>query len=203
MYSESYDQFISALFGEILSQPGFGFHDSFHKASKAAELVESIRKFRVVTQKLGTPMLGREYYQMVQRGTIAAQYLKSWLGASEESLLIAPANTFLIRNVPAKVQFWLDIGSRGWYQRLNQPLTQPFVLSREWPPGRKWTDLDEVKLNQDNLNILANGLLRRCSSILYLCFCDVGEQGNEQRGLLLHAFQKIIRSIGGAADNNH
>lgn len=200
---ESLDWFISALFGEVLSQPGFGFHNSIQKASKTAELVESIRKFRAVTQELNFPMIGKEYYLMVQRGTIASLYIKGWVEEPDESVLITPANTFLMRNMPAKVQFWLDIGSRGWYQRLNQPLTQPYVLSRDWPPGRKWTDLDEVNLNQENLNVLANGLLRRCSSILYLCFCDVGEQGSEQRGLLLHAFQKVIRSIGGHIENNH
>ena len=42
------DYFISRLFGEVLSQPGFGFHRIPAAGSTAASLVESIRKFRAV-----------------------------------------------------------------------------------------------------------------------------------------------------------
>jgi hypothetical protein len=41
------DHFLSRLFGEILSQPGFGFHGDFDSGGVAANLIESIRKFRL------------------------------------------------------------------------------------------------------------------------------------------------------------
>ena len=31
-------------------------------------------------------------------------------------------NTFLMMNRPVTAQFWLDVGSSGWHQRLAQPL---------------------------------------------------------------------------------
>ena len=40
------DHFLSRLFGEILSQRGHGFHDDFDAARVAANLVESVQKFR-------------------------------------------------------------------------------------------------------------------------------------------------------------
>ncbi len=40
------DQFFARLFGELLSQPGFGFHASRDAARIANQLVESARKFR-------------------------------------------------------------------------------------------------------------------------------------------------------------
>ena len=61
-------------------------------------------------------------------------------------MLIAPAYTFLMNNQPVSYQFWLDIGSRGWFERLYQPLTHPYVLSKQWTPGDKWTDEREFEI---------------------------------------------------------
>jgi hypothetical protein len=40
------DHFLSRLFGEVLSQPGFGFHTNLDAGRVVAELVESARRFR-------------------------------------------------------------------------------------------------------------------------------------------------------------
>jgi hypothetical protein len=107
--------------------------------------------------------------------------------------LLAPAYTFLMSNRPVEVQFWLDIGSRGWYERLFQPLTQPYVLSRGWSLGRSWTDADEFAASQAVLKHLATGLVRRCRRKIVLCQSELGEQGYEQRGQLLYVFQHLLR----------
>ncbi len=141
--SDELDHFISRLFGELLSQPGFGFHTHLDAGRVTANLIESIQKFRWVAGETlaaeGQP-LGKEYLQMVQAGVIAAQYIQDWQTDPAGSVLLAPAYTYLMSNRPVEVQFWLDIGSRGWFERLYQPLTHPYVLSRQWPLGRLWTD---------------------------------------------------------------
>ena len=43
---EHLDHFFSRLFGEILSQPGFGFHLDLDAGKTAANLIESVQKFR-------------------------------------------------------------------------------------------------------------------------------------------------------------
>ena len=40
------DHFLSRLFGEMLSQPGFGLHRDFDAGAAAANLIESVQKFR-------------------------------------------------------------------------------------------------------------------------------------------------------------
>ena len=89
---------------------------------------------------------------MVQDGVIAAQYLLPWQEQSLDAVFIAPAYTFLMANRPVDYQFWLDIGSMGWWERLYQPLTHPVVLNRHWPEGRQWTDADEYAANQQSRN---------------------------------------------------
>jgi hypothetical protein len=190
------DHFLSHIFGEVLSQTGYSFHLNYTAGEIAANLVESVQKFRwAVGEALlkdGTP-LGKEYLLMVQDGVIAAQYIRSWEVTPQEAVLLAPAYTFLMSNRPVDFQFWLDVGSRGWSERLYQPLTHPYVLSREWTPGVEWTDEDEVHANEEALNRLMLGLLRRCRRGIYLGLSELGEAGFEQRGPLLQVFHRLLR----------
>jgi hypothetical protein len=193
---EAFDHFLSRLFGELLSQPGYGFHLNYAAGEVTANLVESAQKFRWVAgatlAEAGVP-LGKEYMLMVQDGVIAAQYIRSWQVAGEGAVLLAPAYTFLMANRPVDYQFWLDVGSRGWAERLYQPLTHPHVLSRHWSPGRTWTDEDEFQANREALYRLTLGLMRRCRRGIYLGLSELGEGGYEQRGPLLRAFQRVLR----------
>jgi hypothetical protein len=191
------DHFISRLFGEVLSQPGFGFHSDFDKGQVAANLVDSIRKFRRVVGNtlIETGMdLGKEYIQMLNDGVIAAQYFPAWQAQQEQAVFIAPAYSFLTNNYPVDIQFWLDIGSRSWAERLYQPLTHPYVLSRNWPEGKAWTDAEEVQTGDEVLSTLVYGLLNRCRKRIYLGLSEYNEQGYEQRGPLLQAFHRILQS---------
>ena len=190
------DHFLSRLFGEVLSQPGYGFHASFMAGEVAANLVESIQKFRwsagdALAQEGFS--LGREYILMVQQGVIAAQYVRSWQTVEEDAVQVAPAYTFLMSNRPVEIQFWLDVGSRGWFERLYQPLTQPYVLSRHWHMGQLWTDSEELEASMQGMQRLVSGLLRRCRSRVYLGLSELGEQGYEQRGPLLRALNRVLR----------
>jgi hypothetical protein len=145
----------------VLSQPGYRFHSNYDAGEIAANLVDSARDFRWA---IGGNLpedgkeVGQEYVEMVQDGVVAAQYVRSWQLQPEEAVLLVPAYTFLMNNRPVKIQFWLDIGSRGWFERLYQPLTHPYVLSRSWPPGTPWTDREELEANQQALYRLTLGL---------------------------------------------
>jgi superfamily I DNA/RNA helicase len=189
------DHFFRKLFGEVLSQAGFGYHRNFDSVRVAASLVESVKKFRISLGLTGfqdLPGLGKEYIQMLQEGVIAASYLQGWQSEDKDAVLVAPAHTFLMMNRPVTIQFWLDPGSSGWYERLSQPLTHPFVLSRWWESGRIWGDAEDVQYSKEALARLVSGLLRRCRERVYLGIAELGESGFEQRGELLRAFQKVL-----------
>jgi hypothetical protein len=190
------DHFFSTIFGELLSQPGFRFHTSYDSGSITTRLIESVQKFRRVASRMlarEAVSAGKEYIQMIEQGVIAAQYLESWQSQGEDCVLIAPAYTFLISNYPVTVQFWLDIASRSWSERVSQPLTHPYVLSRGWPRDKVWTDGDEVETSQDALYRLVTGLLHRCRGKVCLGLTDLGEQGYEQRGPLLRIINQVLQ----------
>ena len=202
------DAFVARLFTEVLSRRGYGFYGDLDGGQVTANLIESIRKFRRVVggaSGAGVPApgsephaqqqvaLGLEYVRMVEQGIIAATYVTSWQAESSGAVLVAPAYTFLMINRPVDVQFWLDVGSRGWWERLNQPLTHPYVLSRQWPEGEVWGDEHEFASRQMALGRLILGLVRRCRQRIYLGIADLGAQGYEQRGPLLQAVQRVLR----------
>ncbi len=191
----SLDYFFSRLFADVLSRAGFGFHRDLDAARAAANLVESFSKFRQAFPKeAAAGEIGLAYLRMVEQGVVAAQYMGNWQ-LEGDGVLLAPAYTFLMRNRPVDYQFWLDLGSRGWWERPYQPLTHPHVLTRQWPAGRVWTDADEFEVREVTMEKLLLGLLRRCRKGIYLGISDLGEQGYEQRGPLLNAFQRVLQGM--------
>ncbi len=203
------DHFFSRLFGELLSQPGFGFHGQPEAGEVSARLIDSARQFRRVAERVPTRVipaqaevefadidaLNRAYLENIEQGLMAAQYVRSWSSGPAEAVLITPATTFLMANRPVDYQFWLDAGSSGWWERIAQPLTHPYVLSATWDAGRPWTDEDEVAAQRDRLYRLVLGLTRRCRKQVIIVNAEIGEQGYEQRGQLLVALQQLLRQL--------
>jgi len=203
--AEPIDIFFRQLFGEVLSQEGFGFHDDFDASKTAMNLVDSARNFRwtldFITDYEADIDLSHEYIKMVERGVIANFYMRDWTMDTEDSVLIAPAYTFLLNNRPVDYQFWLNIGSEGWSRRLYQPLTHPYVLSLQWMLGETWDDEDEQRTNREALSRLILGLTRRCRKAVYLGYSELSESGYEQRGLLLDTIQGMLRRLAQESDN--
>jgi hypothetical protein len=133
---------------------------------------------------------------MVEAGVVAAQYVRNWEVAVEDAVLLAPAYTFLMGNRPVDYQVWVNVGGRGWWERLYQPLTQPYVLSHRWEAGRTWTDTDEMAVRTRTLRRLVLGLIRRCRRGVFLGLSELGEGGYEMEGPLLNVLQRVLRVYG-------
>jgi len=199
----SLDHFFSILFDELLARPGYGFHRSFDAAAAAANLIESVFKFRWALDAEDVNELGVRYVRMVESGVVAAQYVKRDRTSAENAVFIAPAYTFLTENRPVDYQFWLNINSPAWGRRLYQPLTHPFVLTRHWPAERKWSEEDEFEAGQSMLMRVVLGLLRRCREQIYLCISELNARGREERGPLQEWVQRLLREAHRARENGH
>jgi hypothetical protein len=187
------DIFISRLFGERLSQKGFGLFADFDAAERIAQLIASIQSFRQflsAAYDMDQVSAGLEFIRTVEAGLLPAAFMTR-REIPEDAVLIAPAHSFLMENRPVTVQFWLDVGSLGWWERLNQPLTNPYILRREWQPGTAWTYSQDFEANQEHMQRVVAGLLNRCRQQIIVCSVQVNERGSEQRGPLLQAFQTL------------
>lgn len=199
---QSLDHFWSRLFGEVLSQPGYTFHGNMDAARVTWQLVTAARNFRWAVEPTlrGTAEdavrpsdPGKEFCQLVESGAVGALFAGGW-EERDDAVLIAPAYTFLMRNRAVDYQFWLDIGSSGWWERLYQPLTHPYVLSRNWSANQPWTDLDEYSARQQTMRRLVLGLLRRTRRGVFLGLSQYSESGYEQRGPLLSFANRLHRA---------
>jgi hypothetical protein len=191
------DLFMRRLFGEVLTQPGFGFAQDLTAGNVISTLVDSSNKFRVILDGSELPPMtssGERYLRQVEQGVITAQDLRLEAPEMEQGVLVSPAFTFLMANRTVAYQFWMDVGSDGWGERIYQPLTHPYVLSRQWTRGRPWTDADEAGVQDTIAGTLALGLTRRCSERVYALWNEVDEGGYEQRGPMLRALYQVIRS---------
>jgi len=191
------DHFWRRLFGEVLSQPGYGFHGDLEAGRIAAQLIDSAQGFRRVLYP-GTDwdwdQVGGEYIGFVNARLLPALFPQSWQDEDSNALFIAPASTFLMRNRYVDYQFWLDVGSPSWSERLEQPLTHPYVLRRDRHLDQVWTDDDEDDAQTGALYKIIIGLVRRCRKRVYFALADLGESGHEQRGLFLRKLQAALRA---------
>ena len=194
--AEPLDIFLRRLFGEVLSQAGFGFHQDFDAARVASNLIDSARSFRQSAEGIESRFdLGNEYARMVDEGILADQYEPRRQGAGPRGVLIAPAYTFLLSNRAVDYQFWLNIDSPSWNRRLYQPLTQPYVLSAQWRAGDVWTEAHERESSREMLARVVAGLLRRCRRKVYLGLSRYDERGYEQIGELRVIFDYLLRDL--------
>lgn len=194
--AEPFDSFLSRLFGEVLSQPGFCFENNVQAGTSTAVLMESFQKFSLsLDQKMQMDqnLAAQAFIEAIDSGLISAFYLSDWSSQTDHDVLIAPVMSYLMRNEPVDYQFWLNIGSKGWYERLEQPLTHPIVLSRNWQEAKQWTADDETTYNQANLQRTLSGLLLRCREKVFALTSDYNEAGVEERGQLLTLFQTLFR----------
>lgn len=191
---QSLDHFISRLYSEILALPGYRFHGALDAANTTAALVRNAREHRRLSEEFGEAIDSGSYVQHVLDGIIGEQALSQPDHSTDASgVQVAPAYTFLMGNRAVTYQFWLDIGSNGWSERLHQPLGQPYVLNRNWPEDRRWTAEYDFLANAEFAYRLVAGLLRRCAGRIWLTHVDYNEQGFTQQGALLLALQRILR----------
>ena len=191
------DVFFSEIFGELFSQKGFGLFSDYNAASRIAQITRSIRVFRQFSaQMMGMDDIssGLEYIRSVENGLLPSAII-NFEEKAEGAVLIAPAHTFLMENTKVDCQFWLDIGSLGWWERLNQPLTNPYLLNRNRDKTQLWTEAHEFEANQAGMERIVNGLINRCGKTIYVNTVRTNENGSEQRGPLLQAFQTLQKRV--------
>ena len=90
------DHFLSRLFGELLSQRGYGLFQDEEAGIEVATVVESARKFRQAVSgvhELEGQAVGKAYIDMVQEGVMSAYYSANWR-LEDDAVLLSPVHTF-------------------------------------------------------------------------------------------------------------
>jgi hypothetical protein len=195
------DHFLRRLF-DLLTQAGWGFQANLDSGRIMSQLVASAFAFRslISADFPDYRALSLRYVQLVGEGLLAGT-ANLHVDESVQAVLVAPAYTFLTDNRFVTYQVWLDAGSAAWFERLEQPLTHPYVLHRTYPLGQRWTSEAEFAIQTQNLSKLILGLLARCRRGVFLAFTDLSEQGYEQRGPLVALVNRLLGTYGRGDDD--
>lgn len=190
------DQFLRRLFGEVLSGPEL----QPDAAAIYSKLIASATWFRQVGPALGLggKALGQCFVEMVFSGVVAAQFLTGLdvEAAPESTALVAPIHSYLLSGHQATYQFWLDIGSRRWWEPPQQLLTNPHVLARRWDQAGQWTLEADLEQRNQTLYRLVRGLAQSCRKGIYLCASELESNGHLQESPLLDAVQQVLVEEG-------
>ncbi len=184
------DEFLGRLFGEVLSQQDMALHSDAAGIRAYARLVEAAQGlYESGLGMSGSDPLetGQAFMNLVLGGMASAEYLLDWQQTEDDAVLLTPAYAYLTREQSSDYQFWMDLGANGWWTRPNQPLTHPYVLSRNWLLGAKWSDREENEARRTALARVLRGLASRCTGGIYLASSRLGMNGEEQSGPLLRA----------------
>lgn len=214
------DLFWQELTAGPMSQPGFVFGEDAEARGVCDKLIASARAFREAFERadlesqpagesLQPPEIsvlglsprpevaerveaGQAYIVALMQNVLAAEYAPERTpDVSEGSILLAPVYTYLTGDYRSRYQFWLNVNALNWHERFYQPLTHPYVLSREWSPGMRWTDDDEQRASRDLLARVVGGLAFRCRDKIYLAASGLTMAGQEESGMLAQALQGL------------
>lgn len=185
------DGFISRFAEEVILQPGFIGHLDVSVHSPLNSFITAAQSFTEAVyngEDNNWAGIMRGFVRLTLDGLISPDVDPEPV----EAVFIGPAHTYLTRDLRVDYQFWLDVGDDGWSERIEQPLTHPYVLRRGFPGGDMWTDDLETAAQKTRLRSLILGLLRRCHKGIFAAACDISAGGYEQRGRLAFILQQMF-----------
>ncbi|MEZ4614140.1 MAG: hypothetical protein R2867_01310 [Caldilineaceae bacterium] len=169
------DQFFARLFGELLSQPGFGFHDDRDAARIANQLVDSARNFRWALENVAEAGGADRSAFRVWGGNMWGWWSKVRWGLSMPGLatdwkLFLCTGLYLFDAQQTLPSVWLDIGSNGWWERLYQPRQPTYIALATVAGPAAWV----IWQNSPNGRrpCTSSWLIRRTKTTIYLGISD-------------------------------
>ncbi len=192
------DRIISEFFTDVLIHEGFITDAETNLGIR--KVVDSMVKYKAVLDYLnengcrsGFRPDWSDYFELVGLGMINAKYYEELYAQPENTVLISLTSAYLSMDRPADYQIWLNVGAPRWWERFYGELTNDAVLSRFWPPEKKWDALTASAYNDSHMTRQVRGLLRRCRIQVRAYASELSEAGMEQKSKLLYLFSTLTR----------
>ena len=192
------DRIVTEFFTDVLIRDGFITDPQTNLGIR--KVADSMTKYKAVLDYLdvfegsGTFRPDWEdYFRLVGLGMVNAKYYEEIYAQPEDAVLISLTSAFLSMNRNADYQIWLNVGAPRWWERFYGELTNDAVLSRFWPPEKKWDALTAGAYNDAHMMRQLCGLLRRCRVQVKAYASELNESGMEQKSKLLYLFSALTR----------
>jgi hypothetical protein len=189
------DSFLYRLFNELLAQPQFQPQPDLVGAAVCDWLARSAGHLRRSAAPMGLSepgQAGSAFIEGIYQGLVSAGPPEMGDPPDPDGVMISTMYGYLLSGRPVRWQVWLDVGANGWWDIPRQPLSNAFVLSRQWREDQVWTMADDLAIRNELLSRIIQGLVRRCQDGVILAVSDLDRRGFRQDGPLLRALQPVL-----------
>jgi hypothetical protein len=186
------DVFLHRLFNDLLGERRFQPEPDLAGAAVCDWLVRTAGRLRQSAAPLGyqTPeAVGRALINGIQQGLVTADPPELGDPPDPDGVMVSTVYGYLLAGRPVAVQVWLETAATGWWDIPRQPLSNAFVLARDWSPDRLWTMDEDYRIRNELLSRIIRGLTARCRQGVILANSDLDRRGIRQDGPLWRALQ--------------
>jgi hypothetical protein len=188
------DTFLFRLFEELLATDNFQPEPDLEAAAVCDWLVRSAGRFRLAADKMGfnsTEQQGVAFIDWVYNGMVATYPPQTGDSPDLSGIVISTIYSFLLSGRSVKYQVWLDCATTGWWDIPRQPLSNAFILAREWDSTQAWTMTHEFEVRNQLLGRIVQGLTNRCREGIILASSNIDRRGLHQEGPLWRALYSV------------
>lgn len=170
-----------------------GSHLPYDQLSSLRELMETAQHYWEVQSRLNQidrlevppSATVEQFIQLLRAGTITADpYPVRPVGKARQAVILSTIYQYRSDRRSHRWQFWLDAGSPYWLTG-GSYLFGAGLMLQEWTLGQQWTAEKQLEANQQKLQRQVLDLLNRATERVYLCYSELGVNGQEQAGSLL------------------
>lgn len=149
-----------------------------------SELLETAQHYWQLGDRLGwsLPETLERFIRLIWEGTVTANpYAPNF---PTNAVTVATIYQYRMARTKHKWQFWLDAGSSLWLEAGASSLAGASLFKRDWQGEKLDQQMMQIQ-NSQRLQHLAKDLIRRAGERVYLCFSELGIDGEQQEGVLL------------------
>jgi hypothetical protein len=156
---------------------------TYDRLSTLQELIETAQYYWQIGLRLQwqDQKILEGFIQLIRQGTVTANPFAP--KAPTDSVVLATIYQYRMARFSHRWQFWLDAGSALWTQGGAAALFGAPLFLHDWS-GKVWTIQDQEAADRQRLQRLLRDLSDRALERVYLCYSELGTNGQLQNGPL-------------------
>jgi len=188
------DVFLEQLFNKVLATEQFQPEPDLNAAAICDWLIMTAGRFRKAANRMGFISQAEEGLALVEginKGLVAANPPIIGEPPDPSGVMVSTIYAYLLSGNPVSYQVWLETAATGWWDIPRQPLSNAFIMGRDWDPDRQWTMADDFAIRNELLSNIIQGLTNRCKEGIILANSDIDRRGIRQEGPLWRALYQV------------
>lgn len=184
--------FLQQLTITLQTASSFQDHDAQELAQWLVALARRVANTAPAMELKTEAQRGRAFLNAIDEGLVTTDTPEMGEPPRQRGIVVTTVHGFLLSRETSRLQLWFDVSNPSWWDIPQQPLSNPFVLAPDWPPGRPWTLADAYQQRNEILSHVIRGLAVRCRDGVILSISALDQRGQRQDSPLWRALQLLL-----------